>query len=423
MNRKESDYLMMIIMAMTLLIIFLFSVIKINAVVHGAGVIITKDNTQIVSLSKGGTIKRIFVAEGDFVKKGQVLAETANLDLKKEYEHHKVQATYLQGYTHELNLVLSHTGPAYEADISKLKDKKIISNIQSVKSRVATKDVKINGLSSDIIGMEITRISKQSEMNLLREEINILRPLVKKGISSYTNLLNKKQMEIRLKSEISDIDNQISSKKDETRVVQNEIQNDDFEFRHLLSKDLTDAQKELSMSESALQILNQQVEEASVASPVDGIIYRINKNASTQGGVIQAADSLFEIKPLSTTVLAEVKIQPKDRDQIYIDGDVNINVLSYLRSGTKPYQGTIEQISPDSYEESVNGSIVRYYKMVVKFNVTAKELTMVKPGMTVDASVITGKHSILQYLASPLLKGFNHTFSEPVLPANKLNAN
>lgn len=420
MNRRESDHLMMIIMVMTLLILVLFSVIKVNSVVHGPGVIITKDNAQIVSLSKGGTINHIFVAEGDFVKKNQILAEASNLDLKKEFDHNNVQSAYLQQYTSELNQVLNNPGNAYDTDITTLTDKNIISNIQMVKSQVATKTVKITGLTSDTAGLNITKISKQNELALLREEINILNPLVKKGISSYTNLLNKKQAEVRIKSEISDIDNQITAKNDEILLVRNQIENDDFDLRHLLSKDLTDAQKELSMSESALKVLSQQVAETSVVSPVDGVIYRINKNASTQGGVIQAADSLFEIKPISTTVLSEIKVQPKDRDQVYIGGDVNINVLSFLRSGGKPYQGNIEQISPDSYEESVNGSTVRYYKVIVKFNVASADLAMVKPGMTVDASVITGKHSIMQYLASPLLKGVNQAFSEPVLKTSAI---
>ena len=44
-------------------------------------------------------------------------------------------------------------------------------------------------------------LGKNEEKSLLAEEINILVPLVKKGISSYTNLLNKKQAYVRLKSE------------------------------------------------------------------------------------------------------------------------------------------------------------------------------------------------------------------------------
>lgn len=83
MNRRQSNHLMMIIISLTILIIILTYFIEINSVVHGQGVITTKDNAQLISLSKGGTIQDIYVAEGDTVKKGELLAKVVNLDCKK----------------------------------------------------------------------------------------------------------------------------------------------------------------------------------------------------------------------------------------------------------------------------------------------------------------------------------------------------
>lgn len=83
MNRRQSDHLMMIIISLTILIIILTYFIEINSVVHGQGVITTKDNAQLISLSKGGTIQDIYVAEGDSVKKGELLARLLTLIYKK----------------------------------------------------------------------------------------------------------------------------------------------------------------------------------------------------------------------------------------------------------------------------------------------------------------------------------------------------
>ena len=417
MNRKQSDFLMMIIMSMTLLCILLFSVIKINSVVHGQGVIVTKDNTQIVSLSKGGTIDHIYVSAGDFVKKGQVLAQASNLDVEKEYQRDRVQYDYLKKYISELNSVLE-SNAIIDIDVQNMTNHNVASNILLTKSQVNTKRVKIRGLNSDIEGLNINKISKHSELSLINEEINILSPLVKKGISSYTNMLSKKQSAVRLKSELIELDNQISTKKDEISLITSEIDDAIYELRNFLSKELNDSTKELAMVSSSATVTSRQIQETKVRSPIDGIIYQINKNASTEGGVIQAADALFEIKPISMLMQAEVKIQPKDRDQIYIEGPVNVNISSFMMVGMRPYKGMIEHISPDSYEETINGSLVRYYKVVVKFQISKSDLEKIKPGMTVDANVITGKHSIMRYLISPLIKGSNQIFSEPVTTNN-----
>ena len=419
MNRKQCDHLMMVIIVMTFVILLLFSLIKINSVVHGSGVIITKDNTQVVSLSKGGTIDAIHVAEGDFVTKGQILAETSNFDIQKENERTQAQHRYLTLYIKEMMSILAWSQDYTLFDISNITNQDLIGNIQLLISQTKTKDNKINSLNSEIERLGISKISKNSELMLVQEEVNLLSPLVKKGISSYTTLLAKKQAAERLKSELIDLESQIVAKSEEIKVIHSEINDDVFTFRNTLSKNLVDAQHEAALNDSAMSVLQKQMKESRVRSPIDGVIYQINKNAFTKGGVIQAADSLFEIKPMSTKMLAEVKIQPKDRDQIYVGGSVNVKILSFILSGSKPYTGVVEQISPDSYEDTVNGNTVRYYKAIVEFTIGTKERDVIKPGMTVDAFIITGNHSILKYLASPLLRGLQQVFSEPVITDSK----
>ncbi|HAU3222483.1 TPA: HlyD family type I secretion periplasmic adaptor subunit [Salmonella enterica subsp. houtenae] len=419
MNRKQCDHLMMVIIVMTFVILLLFSLIKINSVVHGSGVIITKDNTQVVSLSKGGTIDAIHVAEGDFVTKGQVLAETSNFDIQKENERTQAQHRYLALYIKEMMSILDWRQDYTLFDISNITNQDLIGNIQLLISQTKTKDNKINSLNSEIERLGISKISKNSELMLVQEEVNLLSPLVKKGISSYTTLLAKKQAAERLKSELIDLESQVVAKSEEIKVIHSEINDDVFTFRNTLSKNLVDAQHEAALNDSAMSVLQKQMKESRVRSPIDGVIYQINKNAFTKGGVIQAADSLFEIKPMSTKMLAEVKIQPKDRDQIYVGGSVNVKILSFILSGSKPYTGVVEQISPDSYEDTVNGNTVRYYKAIVEFTIGTKERDVIKPGMTVDAFIITGNHSILKYLASPLLRGLQQVFSEPVITDSK----
>ncbi|MDU1877256.1 MAG: HlyD family type I secretion periplasmic adaptor subunit [Citrobacter sp.] len=419
MNRKQCDHLMMVIIVMTFVILLLFSLIKINSVVHGSGVIINKDNTQVVSLSKGGTIDAIHVAEGDFVTKGQILAETSNFDIQKENERIQAQHRYLTLYIKEMMAVLAWEQNYTLFDTSNITNQDLIGNIQLLISQSKTKENKINSLNSEIERLGISKISKNSELLLVQEEVNILSPLVKKGISSYTILLAKKQAAVRLKSELIDIENQVVAKSEEIKVIRSEINDNIFTFRNTLSKSLVDAQHEAALNDSAISVLQKQMKESLVRSPIDGVIYQINKNAFTKGGVIQAADSLFEIKPMSTKMLAEVKIQPKDRDQIYVGGSVNVKILSFILSGTKPYTGVVEQISPDSYEDTVNGNTVRYYKAIVVFTIGTRERDVIKPGMTVDAFVITGNHSILKYLASPLLRGLQQVFSEPVITDSK----
>ncbi|EAM6407939.1 biotin/lipoyl-binding protein, partial [Salmonella enterica] len=203
MNRKQSDRLMMIIITLTIMIVILTYFVKINSVVHGQGVITTKDNAQLISLSKGGTIQDIYVTEGDTVKKGELLAKIVNLDLQKEYQRYKTQKGYLDKDVNEISFILdkrNEDGLISLDGVSSLSNKEVKANIELVHSQIRTKELKKNSLDSEIDGLQEKLNSKEKELALLAEEINILSPLVKKGISPYTNFLNKKQVYIKVKS-------------------------------------------------------------------------------------------------------------------------------------------------------------------------------------------------------------------------------
>ncbi|ECE0541271.1 biotin/lipoyl-binding protein, partial [Salmonella enterica subsp. arizonae] len=203
MNRKQSDRLMMIIITLTIMIVILTYFVKINSVVHGQGVITTKDNAQLISLSKGGTIQDIYVTEGDTVKKGELLAKIVNLDLQKEYQRYKTQKGYLDKDVNEISFILdkrNEDGLISLDGVSSLSNKEVKANIELVHSQIRTKELKKNSLDSEIDGLQEKLNSKENELALLAEEINILSPLVKKGISPYTNFLNKKQAYIKVKS-------------------------------------------------------------------------------------------------------------------------------------------------------------------------------------------------------------------------------
>ncbi|EAQ9965843.1 HlyD family type I secretion periplasmic adaptor subunit [Salmonella enterica] len=417
MNRKQSDRLMMIIITLTIMIVILTYFVKINSVVHGQGVITTKDNAQLISLSKGGTIQDIYVTEGDTVKKGELLAKIVNLDLQKEYQRYKTQKGYLDKDVNEISFILdkrNEDGLISLDGVSSLSNKEVKANIELVHSQIRTKELKKNSLDSEIDGLQEKLNSKEKELALLAEEINILSPLVKKGISPYTNFLNKKQVYIKVKSEINDIESSMTLKKDDIELVGNDIKALNNELRLSLSKLISKNQQELEVVNSTLNVIEKQLDEEDIYSPVDGVIYKINKSATTHGGVIQAADLLFEIKPKVKTMLADVKIPPKYRDQIYLDEAVKLDVQSIIQPKMKSYSATIDNISPDSYEENTGGIIQRYYKVIISFDVNEDDLRWLKPGMTVDASIITGKHSIMEYLLSPLMKGVDKAFSEPV---------
>ncbi|EBA2140011.1 HlyD family type I secretion periplasmic adaptor subunit, partial [Salmonella enterica] len=74
----------------------------------------------------------------------------------------------------------------------------IISNSKTINDQIQSKQSESKGAESEIHGLEEEVKNKKEEYNLSAKEINIIEPLVKKGISPLSNLLVKKQSAVRL---------------------------------------------------------------------------------------------------------------------------------------------------------------------------------------------------------------------------------
>ncbi|EBA7900690.1 HlyD family efflux transporter periplasmic adaptor subunit, partial [Salmonella enterica subsp. houtenae] len=287
-------------------------------------------------------------------------------------------------------------------------------NSKTINDQIQSKQSESKGAESEIHGLTEEVKNKKEEYSLSAKEINIIEPLVKKGISPLSNLLVKKQGAIRLQSEISEINNQIVSKNNFIDLKGKEISTIRQDYLHSIQKKLQDSENDLSILNAELKIINLQRSENIVHSPVEGVIYNVNKNAMTIGGVISPTEMLFEIKPVDKHVRAEVKINPKYRDQIFVGEKTTISIESIVNSRRRPYPAIIENISPDIIESKDNTGLKEYYKVMVEFYVSEGDLSNIKPGMIVDANIITGKHTILDYLMSPIAKTFKGALSEPL---------
>ena len=76
-------------------------------------------------------------------------------------------------------------------------------------------------------------------------------------------------------------------------------------------------------------------------------------------------------------------------------------------------KGEVSDISPTTFEQDDKRY---YYKVRIRFNPNRSDrfatVWRLQPGMTVDADIISGSKSLLQYLLKPIYRGVDVAFSE-----------
>ncbi len=125
--------------------------------------------------------------------------------------------------------------------------------------------------------------------------------------------------------------------------------------------------------------------------------------ANTVGGVITAGDPIMLIVPENDNLQVEVKVDPKDIDQVQFDQPVVLRFSSFNARTTPEINGQVVRIAADTSTDQRTGQ--SYY--LVRIAMTADEVkrlgdVKLTPGMPVEAFIQTGERTVMSYLVKPL---------------------
>lgn len=330
------------------------SVAEIDEVTRGQGRVIPSQQVQVVQSLEGGIVSKILVHDGDVVNKGQLLIKLDETQLA---------AALREGEAHCMEHRAKAARLAAESERKKfIPPKNVLEGYPQFVKREYE--------------LYVAR-KKQFERKekSLEKELNMMRPLEKKGSVSEIEIIR------------------LQRKLDELR--------DDYCTG--AKKELNDLLAEISRLSETNQVLRNKLEHTNITSPLKGVVKRIM--ITTIGGVVKPGEDLVEIVPLEDKLLVEARISPSDIAFIHPGQKVMVKFTAYDYSIYGGLQGTIENISADVIEDANNES---YYKILVRTDKsqlgTSDNPLPIIPGMSVRVDILTGKKTILAYLLKPVLR-------------------
>ena len=391
---------------------------QIDEIARGTGEVIPSGKNQMIQNLEGGIVEEILVKEGESVKKGQVLMKIKNERSKSSYASNAAKARGLEakiirlraearGEPFKVNEKTKERLAGFIQNEKELYDsnkRQLASAIDALKERKAQKEQELTEAYSHLK-------SYRSSLRLIRDEVRMTKPMVAKGVRSRIEFLKllREQNDVedkfnatkesipRLKAAIKEIDNQIKEQK--------------YKFQSDARTKLSEAMREYEALRATSTALQDQVSRTIVHAPINGIVQHIFVN--TIGGVIKPGEDIMEIVPTDETLLVEVKIKPKDIAFIYYGQKAIVKFTAYDFSIYGGMHGKVVLISPDTVKDE-KGNV--FYTVRIKTDKNAlvhngEELKII-PGMTVNADIITGKKSVLDYILKPILKTKQYMFTE-----------
>jgi HlyD family secretion protein/adhesin transport system membrane fusion protein len=148
------------------------------------------------------------------------------------------------------------------------------------------------------------------------------------------------------------------------------------------------------------------VERLVVRAPARGSVQHVAQRSP--GEVVRPGETIAQIVPTGEALVAEVHVKAEDIAVVKVGNPAELKVTAYDFSKYGKIKGEVASISPTTFELDDKRS---YYKAVIRMH-TLTGAWKLQPGMTVEADIISGQRSLLQYLLKPVYRGIDIAFSE-----------
>ncbi len=400
-----------IVLFMIVAVIWLF-IGKTDVVVSARAEVIPIGNVKVLQSLSGGAIKKIYIKEGDAIKKGDPLIEIDPSVEESNIGSKKANAALLSLEVQKLQSLIDGSSftPSSSGDIAtaRLVMGMYKSEKESLESELLQLDEQIRQTQEQISAIESDkqRANEMYRMGMAEERrmksvLDIIAKndyhKVKKENAGYRNDMNRKS------HEIAGLQNKLS----ELRMKKISVSKD---FKNRLYTALTQKIKELTALRSEVETIAFKKQKQVISSPVDGVVAKLAIN--TLGGVVSPAEKLMTIIPKGVPMQIKATVENKDIGFIKegMDVAVKIDTFDYQKYGL--FAAKVEKISPNAIQDKKLGLV---YEVLIKPETTFLEVDGEKryltPGMSATAELKVGERRIIEFFIYPLIKYYKEGIS------------
>lgn len=392
-----------------------------DEVTRGTGQVIPSQRVQVIQNLEGGILEETLVRENQIVEKGDILVRISNEMAQSTLKDVASQALEHQAAIARLKAESSGTEPIFSEDLQAKSPKAVTDQMAIYRARMDQLTQEMNILRSqytqrvqEASEMAIRRNQAAQDLKLAQEQMNIAKPLMEKNVYPRVEYLSLERSVSSLRGDLQSLNVAIPRTQQAAQEIKERQAQRMAEFRATALQEMNQHQVELNSKLHALSAGQDRVTRTDVRSPVRGTVKQVILN--TAGGVVKPGEPILEIIPLDDTLLIEANIKPADIAFLHPGQKAMIKITAYDFSIFGGLEGSVEQISADTIEDTKGDKKESFYKVKLRTQSATLayrgEKLPIIPGMTASVDILTGKKSVLDYLLKPILKAKENALRE-----------
>ena len=402
--------------SITVLLLIIWSAFaEIDEVTRGEGKVIPSQQVQVIQSIDGGRLTEILVKEGQIVDRGQLLfrldeTRFASSFREKEIEYLalKVKAIRLEAVAEDQELQITE---ALFHKIPEVVAQEKILYINSLEELTAEKNIAIEQLEQrrqeqNEIKAKISQL--QESFRLASRELDLTLPLVASGAVSEVERIRLERDVATMKGELNQAAAQLDRVSAAISESKRKIQNVELTYKNEIRNELSQVTTRINALRESNLGLSDKVKQTAVRSPVKGKVKQLFFN--TIGGVVTPGKEVVEIVPLDDTLLLETRIKPQDIAFLTPGQKTLVKFTAYDFVVYGGLEAVVERIGADTLMDEDGNP---YYNIRVRtLESNLGEDKPIIPGMVAEVDILTGKKTILAYLAKPVLRARQYALTE-----------
>jgi HlyD family secretion protein/adhesin transport system membrane fusion protein len=410
--------LAMIVAAVVVMVFLVWSSLtRIEEVSVAFGSVAPSGSVRVVQHLEGGIVEEIFVDEGQLVKEGEPLMRMKADAALSELETMRARFAALSLQAERLRAFGAGREPDFsfvDDEFSALRnDQEEIFQIQMSNYETSQKVLvdQIRQKEEELYLLDDQGAALQEQQDLVKEELDMREELLRKGLTSKVTYLDTKRAAATIKGDIAQAIGNQRTVREEIAELNSRLGDLEASLRQEALKEMGQVTSELAQVRESMKKSEDRVTRLNVRAPVSGYVQ--DMKIKTVGAVIPAGGILMNVVPADETLRIEARIQPKDIGHVDVGQPVKVKVTSYDFSRYGHVMGELTSVSATTFVDEENNP---YYKGYVRLERDYvgdhPERNRILPGMTVQADIITGDKTLLQYLLKPVYKNIETAFQE-----------
>ena len=406
-----SNWLLWLIVGFIAIFVLWAALTKLDRTVRGQGRVVPSSQLQVVSNLEGGIVEAILVRTGQIVQRGAALIRLDRTQSGSAYSSNQAQFDALQVKIARLEAEVAGRSPSFPSAVTPNLAETVAIERSLHASRMADLGSLLSAASARVVQAqrsvaeaEAALGSRRSALNAAQTELNLIRPLVERGIEPRLSLVQAENAAAVASSDVAAASAAVNRAQSSVAEAQASLAQQRQDWRSRAAQELATAQAEFVALRRTLPALSDRVARTVVRSPLAGRVNRVL--VTTVGASVAPGAPLVEIVPSEDSLVVEAQVRPQDIAWVRLNQEARINVSAYDSAIYGSLRGRVITISPDAtLNEQTNET---FYTVRVatddKLLDQAGRPLEIGPGMVADVSLLGDKRSVLSYIFSPITR-------------------